>query len=172
MRLTTMLKDPAVIAVLVTATLVACATRSTPYQPLQRGVGYSEHKIESNRYRVAFTGDATTSRDTAENYLLYRAAELTLDNGFDHFVLSGSSVDRDGRSGAVNVGIGGFSFGSSGGVGVGVGTSTRSGGHQASQAEVVMFKGPKPPSNPVAFDAREVKQHLEDEIERPGQRGG
>lgn len=155
-----------VIVVGVTTILGGCAT-STPYQPLQRGVGYSEQRIESNRYRVAFTGDSTTSRSTTENYLLYRAAELTLDKGFDYFVLSGSSVDRERRNAGVNVGIGGFSFGSSGGVGVGVGTSTQSGGRSSNMAEVVMFKGRKPDDNPIAFDAREVKESLADEIERP-----
>jgi hypothetical protein len=147
--------------------LCACAT-TTPYQALKGGEGYSEQKIESNRYRVAFAGGPSTSRQTVETYLLYRAAELTLANGYDYFVLSGTTIDqRAARGGSVGFGFGGFSIGSSGGVGVGVGTSTGGGPSYLDQADVAMFHGTKPPDNPVAFDAHEIKANLEDEIKRP-----
>ena len=148
--------------------ICACAS-TTPYQPLSRGEGYSEQKLEANRYRIAFAGNSSTPRRTIENYVLYRAAELTLDNGFDYFVLSGTTRDRA-RSG-VGVGFGGFSIGSSGGVGVGVGASSGSNGGSVDQAEVVMFRGAKPPDNPGAFDARDVKANLEKEI-KPSKEGG
>ncbi len=74
--------------------LVGCAT-PTPYQPRVKGSatsgGYSESRIEPNRWRVDFTGNTMTSRETVEGYLLFRAAELTLQNGDDWF----SMVDRD-----------------------------------------------------------------------------
>ena len=66
------------IPMLVAAALLssACMT-TTPYQPLKGGEGYSEQRIESNRYTVRFFGNAQTPRQTVENYLLYRAAELS-----------------------------------------------------------------------------------------------
>lgn len=74
--------------------LAACAT-STPYQPVMRGGstagGFSELRIESNRFRVNFLGNSLTSRETVEGYLLFRAAELTVQNGYDWFAI----VDRD-----------------------------------------------------------------------------
>ncbi|MAN66927.1 MAG: hypothetical protein CME91_09805 [Hyphomonadaceae bacterium] len=70
--------------------LGACAT-STPYAPMDGRYGYAEQRIETNRYRVAFHGNSSTSRETVEAFLLYRAAELTLENGFDYFLV----VERD-----------------------------------------------------------------------------
>jgi hypothetical protein len=74
--------------------LSACET-ATPYQPLnakntQSSGGYFDHQIEANRWQVGFKGNALTSRETVERYLLYRAAELTLAQGFDWF----EAVDR------------------------------------------------------------------------------
>ena len=39
-----------------------------------------------NRYRVTFTGNSATEREDVENYLLRRAAEVTLAAGYTHFV--------------------------------------------------------------------------------------
>jgi len=67
------------------ALLGACAT-ATPYQASEgTDRGYSEQKIEDNRYMVEFSGNSLTDRKTVETYLLYRAAELTKQNGYDHF---------------------------------------------------------------------------------------
>ena len=67
------------------AVLGACAT-ATPYQAASgTDRGYSEQKIENNRFQVQFAGNSLTDRKTVETYLLYRAAELTKQNGFDHF---------------------------------------------------------------------------------------
>lgn len=74
--------------------LAACAT-PTPYQPNVRGQatsgGFSEVRLEPNRFRVTFTGNSLTDRETVEGYLLFRAAELTVQNGYDWF----SVVTRD-----------------------------------------------------------------------------
>ena len=65
--------------------LGACAT-ATPYQAASNSDrGFSEQKIEDNRFQVQFAGNSLTDRKTVETYLLYRAAELTKQNGFDHF---------------------------------------------------------------------------------------
>lgn len=75
--------------------LTACVT-ATPYQPLRgSGGGFTEQRIEQNRYRVAFVGNDYTSRQRVENYLLYRAAELTLANGYDGFTIVQRATDRD-----------------------------------------------------------------------------
>ena len=78
------------------AGLAACAL-ATPYQPSANGYGYSEQRIEQNRYRVTFTGNSDTPKQTVENYLLYRAAELTLQSGFDYFVFASDSTDASTR---------------------------------------------------------------------------
>ena len=56
--------------------LTACAT-PTPYQPVVRSGaaigGFSELRVEANRFRVNFQGNSLTSRETVEGYLLFRA---------------------------------------------------------------------------------------------------
>lgn len=161
------LPQPASAFLLVCA-LAGCAT-ATPYQSLQNGFGYSDQKLESNRHRVSFAGNSSTPRAKVENYVLYRAAELTLDNGYDYFVLSSTSTEREPeRSGGVSFGIGGFGFGHRSGMGIGIGTTSnpRTKEYQG-QADALLMRGTKPADNPAAYDAREVKGNLESGIVRP-----
>lgn len=77
------------------AALVISCSQATPYQPESassavRG-GYSQQQIASDRFRVRFHGNEVTSRETVEAYLLYRAAELTLERGGDWFTI----IDRE-----------------------------------------------------------------------------
>lgn len=79
--------------VIALALLSACAT-PTPYQPFRAyragGVhgGYLEERLGPNRFVLLFHGNSMTSRRQVEQALLYRAAELSLLNGFDHFVIA------------------------------------------------------------------------------------
>ncbi|MFN5129337.1 MAG: CC0125/CC1285 family lipoprotein [Sphingomonadaceae bacterium] len=81
--------------------LAACMT-PTPYQPEVRGQrihgGYSEQKLGDNRYMVTFDGNTLTSRERVEGYLLYRAAELTVENGYDWFRIAHRETERDRRT--------------------------------------------------------------------------
>jgi hypothetical protein len=82
-----------VVIIVGAAVLSACVT-PTPYQPAPpRGFGYSEERLDGNKYRVSFRGNAQTPRETVEDYLLYRAAELTLQNGFTHFIVVGRDTE-------------------------------------------------------------------------------
>lgn len=68
--------------------LAACATGPAAYAP-QKGpgtTGYSDQELTHNRYRVTFTGNSQTPRETVENYLLLRAAEVTLRAGYEDFM--------------------------------------------------------------------------------------
>lgn len=160
--------------------LSGCMT-ATPYQPATASSagGYSDQQIEGNRFQVSFRGNSLTSRETVERYLLFRAAELSLQNGFDHFILV--SKDTETRSETYRTGGGGFGAGPYGG------WSPywryyrpRFGGWRSwdpfyddpfwsardwdyrtvnryeAMAEIVTGKGPKPAGNLRAFDAREV----------------
>jgi len=96
------LKKIALVGALVlTAGLSACAT-ATPYQPkVTTGAttgGFSEQRLEADRYRVAFAGNSLTSRETVERYLLYRAAELTVQQGYDWFETADRRTDRTART--------------------------------------------------------------------------
>ncbi len=77
--------------------LGACAT-ATPYQAASGAVtGYSNQQIEDNRWQVSFEGNSLTDRQTVETYLLYRAAELTDQNGYDHFKFVQRETEADRR---------------------------------------------------------------------------
>ena len=52
--------------------------------------GFSERQIEANRFVVSFAGNTVTSRDTVERYLLFHAAEVTLRDGYDYFLVNQS----------------------------------------------------------------------------------
>lgn len=68
--------------------LAACAATPTPYAPktADTSTGYTDQQLDHNRFRVTFTGNSSTSRETVENYLLLRAAEVTLGAGYDYFL--------------------------------------------------------------------------------------
>lgn len=67
--------------------LAACETGPI-YKPKGPGerVGYTDQQLAANRYRITFTGNSATPREQVENYLLRRAAEVTLQSSFTHFV--------------------------------------------------------------------------------------
>ena len=75
-----------------------CAT-STPYQPLSASSavsgGYTDQRLGENRFRVTFAGNTLTSRERVETYLLFRAAELTVEQGYDWFVVVDHEMDHE-----------------------------------------------------------------------------
>ena len=76
--------------------LVACESLSI-YKPAKSvgDTGFSEQKLTDDQYRVTFQGNANTSRSRVEDYLLFRAAELTLENDFNYFVVNEHNTDVD-----------------------------------------------------------------------------
>jgi len=79
------------------AVLSGCAT-STPYQQAADGQwGFTQQQIENDRWSVSFAGNSLTDRQTVETYLLYRAAELTAEQGYDYFHVAKSDTNEDRR---------------------------------------------------------------------------
>jgi hypothetical protein len=165
-----------VVAAGLLAILSACAT-PTPYMAAdttsstRRLEGYADSKIEENRYRLTFGGNSQTDRETVENYLLYRAAELTLDKGYDWFTVVSRGVKEDKRTNYTS--DPGFSWRfyygrawSPWAMGYSTTTVTSYERYEA-QAEIVMSKGQKPADNPNAYQAADVKANLESKIVRP-----
>jgi len=193
------LRRAAIAAILALAAgLSACAT-ATPYQPSMAGQsvsgGFSEQRLESDRYRVSFAGNTLTSRDTVERYLLYRAAELTRQQGYDWFETADRRTDRTARTVVESDPFMRPGFG----YGAGYGGwrpswryyGPRYGGWRSwdpywgdpfftnraqvrtvqkfeATAEIVLQKGAKPPGDPRAYDAREIMDSLGAGIQRPG----
>ena len=95
------------------ALLAACAT-PTPYQPLgypgAQG-GYTSQPLDATHHRVSFYGNTLTSRQQVETYLLFRAAELTLQQGYACFTVVNRATDRDVRVQVDPYGPGGGYYG-------------------------------------------------------------
>jgi len=70
----------AAIAGLATA---SCATDS--YHAYGAGEGYSEERLRETGWRVTFVGSTVESQQAVEQQLLRRAAELTMQSGYDWF---------------------------------------------------------------------------------------
>jgi hypothetical protein len=74
--------------------LLGACTTVPDYGPRAPGtlVGFDEVRLASDRYRVDFSGTITSSRQDVQNHLEQRAAELTLQSGFTHFVMGMQST--------------------------------------------------------------------------------
>lgn len=165
-----------------------CATETTYRPATGKGfyrTGYSERQVETDRWLVTFAGNTVTDRDTVERYLLFRAAQLTLQNGYDYFVMVDRSTDRQAQTYSTP-GPGGWG-GGWGGWGAGWGPSWRYYGrgfgwrawdpwwgdpfwgnnidvrtvdrYEAS-AEIVMRKGTPAKDEVRAFNARDVADRI------------
>ena len=163
--------------------LAACTT-ATPYGPADgSGRGFTDQRLESDRFRVTFAGNTQTPRDTVENYLLYRAAELTVQNGYDHFVMVEGKVDQ--KTSFRTYSTDAFGYYSFPYTVYGWGAApyfgyygryprqdyqTREYQEFTASAEILMRSGAKPDSEQLAYDAREVLRNLSTAIVRPNPR--
>ena len=145
--------------------LSACASLA-PYGPQMgpNGQGYAEQRIESNRWRVTYRGVGAPG--PVADMALLRAADLTVQNGFDWFEVTQRWTDgrRDSAGGlrpSVSIGAGSSRYGrySSSGVGVGVGLDLSGPQPTSTVLEVVMGSGTRP-DRPEAYDARDVQATL------------
>ena len=160
--------------------LSGCAT---PYQKYGLSGGYSDTQLQKDVFRVGFNGNAYVSKGTVQNYLLRRCAEVTIENGYDYFVIfeeenyaaqssyttptqttyQGSSYGSGTSSGHIY----GRTIQSSGTYsGQTYGTSTTYGGQTyhfskpVSVCVIKCFKGEKPENLPNTFDAKELIKYL------------
>ena len=178
--------------------LAACAT-ATPYQPIGFGGsnasgGFSDQRIERDRFRVTFSGNSLTSRERVETYLLFRSAELTLQNGYRYFQTVERETDRDRQTYAEPSLIGprwGYGYWSpfyrpswryyGGGFGWrswdpffgspfwGDTVDYRTVDRFEATSEIVLSNAERA-NDPKVFDAQEVVQNLRPYIEYPGDR--
>lgn len=170
------------------ALLAACAT-PTPYQPLgaegtRASGGYASQQIEQDRFRVRFVGNRLTDRERVENYLLYRAAELTVQQGYGCFTIVDRDVEREVET-RVRPGVGFYPAWSPfwrfhgpwgwhfydpwiGGAFLPGGYDVDTINRYEAVAEIVMERQPCAPG-PATFDADQVIANLRPTIELPRQ---
>ncbi|HMA15755.1 MAG: CC0125/CC1285 family lipoprotein [Bacteroidota bacterium] len=82
-------------ALLVMLLLAACAgPQPSLYAPRDGRDGYAQEELGKGLFRVTFQGNHVTSRERAEDYALYRAAELTLEVGAERFAVHDRLTER------------------------------------------------------------------------------
>lgn len=133
----------------------ACASQTPVYESRMNGgrYGYAETMIEPNRVQISYNGDTLTPRETVETYLLYRAAETTVQRGYDYFVVVAHDTDEIVRYENL-----------SGGRPRLAGATFREVSRHTATADIVMFEGEKPPHIANAYDARAVQQALNQRV--------
>jgi hypothetical protein len=164
-----MLRLSALIAA--AALLAACATAPVYVAaPAPNKAGYTHTQVESNRFFVTYRAPGGGDARLVEDFALLRAAELTLEQGADWFVVDRRSTDAADASASgprVGVGVGGGSYGRRSGVSTGVGISFPLGGGgpraTASTLEIRTGAGEKPDGANV-YDARAVSSSLRAQI--------
>jgi hypothetical protein len=122
--------------VVVAALISGCATG---YNAKGLTGGYSDVQIDENTYRVSYSGNKFTDPSKLESLLIYRAADLTVQKGFDWFTLRDKSSEgkwsgQYGKTGTIVSG------------------------------EVKMYKGKKDDNAYNAYDARSVMQHMASQV--------
>lgn len=158
-----------------TLSLGACAAQPTPYQPRADSRGYTEQQLDSRTWRVEFAGNTATPRETVENYLLYRAAEIMLFGGYDKFVILEKEIERNVDYQGYGAAPPRFGFGvfHHGGVGYGYQGSYGPDGYYSRVsytgfATIRTFDGGRGvPSDAVVYNAQEVVQQLGPTIRPP-----
>ncbi len=149
--------------------LAGCAAPGAIYGPSTRAgaPGYAQTQIEANRFSVVYRGaPGATIADVADLALL-RAAEITLEQGADWFIVDARATEPSGPSGGtrprISIGVGGVGGGGNTSVGVGVGVGIGAGAATSQSAairlEIRTGIGAKP-ADINAYDAREVRANI------------
>ena len=147
--------------------LIGCAGEPTPYQPKANRTGYSQQRLDAQTWRVQFAGNINTPRETVENYLLYRSAEIMLFGGYEKFVMLEKDIERNVKY---------WDAGYYPHFGFGLHHGHRHGYHHglgyygpayytplvsySGTATIRIYSGGSPPNNAPIYDAQEIVQQL------------
>ncbi len=143
--------------------LNGCAGNPTPYQPKTDRTGYSEQQLDAQTWRVQFAGNIDTPRETIENYLLYRSAEIMLFGGYDKFVMFEKNIENNVRYRATGF-YPHFGYSSHHGYHQGLGfyapVNYSPSVSYSGTATIRIYSGGSPPNNAPIYDAQEIVQLL------------
>ncbi|WP_199611174.1 CC0125/CC1285 family lipoprotein [Flocculibacter collagenilyticus] len=166
-----------VLFTLLVLLLVGCASPTT-YEKAsnKRDYGYSQTKLTSNQYRITFRGNRITDKETVKDYALLRAADLTIEQGHDWFLVISQDSETEKRkvtqtSPAIRTGT--TVYRSCGALGCrtvvtphyigGFVTTTEEDGAYVSSIEITMGSGTPEDRNRV-YDAKELAKNIRAQI--------
>lgn len=156
---------PFVVVSSAAALLVAACASLAPYGPQMgaSGQGYSEQRIESDRWRVTYRGVGDPA--PVADFALLRAAELTLEHGDDWFEVTQRWIDGRATQGgvrpSVSIGAGSGRYGGYRASGVGVGVGLNFSGDQPTSTVLEIRTGAGArPDRPEVYDARGVRDSI------------
>jgi hypothetical protein len=143
----------------VIAMLTACASTPTLYAPASGdGHGYSQQRIEQDRFHIRFAAGSDMDIREAEDMALLRAAQVTLEEGGDWFIVVSRTREGNDRNPVQVGGSVGQSYGSRGrsgsSIGLGIHFDTDA-GEKTATLEILIRTGQRD-GNPDAYDARQV----------------
>ncbi|NNC38771.1 MAG: hypothetical protein EX271_02135 [Acidimicrobiales bacterium] len=163
----------AISSLVLAIVMAGCAATPTSYGPaVNNGLGFSDYKIQNDRFRVSFTGKTP---EEAQRYVLRRAAELTLNHQYDHFKVVGSDTYGGGprapisSSVGVGIGSGGYHGRTRTNVGLGIGVhdlaQAMSGDRVTASMEVIAQNGGG--TSPDIYDARAIVNSIQPPVYTP-----
>jgi len=142
------------------ALLLSGCLAPTPFKPAEGRAsdGYTVERLEPDHFRIGFAGNEATSPRQVADSLAYLAAEVTLRNEADYFVIAANKMAQATTYHA----MGGYSEDVyccrvRGGV---------TGHEYEASAEITIRKGKAPPDDPAANDAKEVAGSLGPRMKR------
>jgi hypothetical protein len=143
------------------AVLVAGCLAPTPFKPAERRAadGYTVERLEADHFRIAFAGNEATSPRQVADSLAYLAAQVTLRNDADYFIVAANKMAEA------------ITYHTMGGYSQDVYCCRQRGvtGHEfEASAEITIRKGKAPQDDPAAHDAREVAEALAPRMKRGG----
>ena len=160
--------------------LLTASCGPTPYAPAAApgGTGYDTTQLSQDRFLVSFEGNAATSRQRVETYMLFRAAEVAAQTGHSHFAIVRQDTERDVDVNVYAASPGLYGYGSRFGtrrgfgfpyytsIGYGLGPTVTTTDSYETFATVQMLDA-RPPDRTDVFETRDVLATLGPVVRRP-----
>ena len=68
--------------------LILAGCNSGTYQQYNLGVGYQSEQNQDNEFSISYTDAPRALMDKVNDFALLRSAEVTLENGYNYFVVT------------------------------------------------------------------------------------
>ena len=151
-----------VVRVAAAALLLTLAACVTGYNARGLTGGWEERQTKPDTWWVSYRGNGYTSRETVQTYFLFRAAELTLAQGYDGFELSRGTYLVESEQDFPPYRIAATTY-----VPIIIPSTGRAVEFPTTDGTITMLRGPVVFEKERVFDARKLKAALEPLVHGP-----